>query len=217
MAYVLGLTMADGAIEDVRKSSRTCYFMIASNDLDLLEQVKIVMNSNHEINSRKPRYVQFEKKMYLCKISHRLRIGSKEIYNDLENLGVASKKALRLMLPEVPNIYFQHYLRGYFDGDGCFSAYKRKDSGHIRPRVIFTSGCKSYLENLQKNIQILTDITTTRVYLSGNRAFQSIYSDQNAVKIMDYMYQNLDQAPYLDRKYKKYLDFKNNFGLTSRA
>lgn len=38
MGYVLGLIFADGAILDVRKSSRTCYVQIASNDKAFLKK-----------------------------------------------------------------------------------------------------------------------------------------------------------------------------------
>src|SRR4030067_800895 len=40
MAYVLGLIYADGAVEDVRQSSRTCYLQLSSIDKELLESVR---------------------------------------------------------------------------------------------------------------------------------------------------------------------------------
>ena len=54
MAYILGFIFADGAIEDVQKSSRTCYLLITSKDLEILEQIKNALNSKHTIYSVLP-------------------------------------------------------------------------------------------------------------------------------------------------------------------
>lgn len=52
MAYVLGLICADGAVEDVRKSSRTCYLQISNNDKSILTQVRDCLNSKHILTVR---------------------------------------------------------------------------------------------------------------------------------------------------------------------
>ena len=49
MAYVLGFIYADGAVEDCRKSSRTCYLQLSNNDKNLLNQIKEVMLSSHSL------------------------------------------------------------------------------------------------------------------------------------------------------------------------
>src|SRR5688572_8437921 len=101
MAYVLGLILADGAIEDTRKSSRTCYILISNNDISLLNQVRSVLNSKHKIYFRDPRIVTFPGgKSYLCKKSYVFKFGNKKIYQDLINLGITPRKSLRIKLPE---------------------------------------------------------------------------------------------------------------------
>ena len=56
---------------------------------------------------------------------------------------------------QVPDMYFRDFLRGEFDGDGCWSAYHRKRNYLIG---IFTSGSRIYLEWLQATIQRLANL-----------------------------------------------------------
>ena len=61
----------------------------------------------------------------------------------IETLNITPRKSKDLN----PNIEFtNHFIRGYFDGDGCIvnSNYKR-----IRHEANITSGCKSFLEKIK--------------------------------------------------------------------
>jgi len=52
------------------------------------------------------------------------------MFNDLVNLGLSPRKTRSVKITEsMPNKCFRHYLRGYFDGDGCVNicTYKRKN------------------------------------------------------------------------------------------
>src|SRR3989344_301385 len=109
MAYVLGFISADGAVIDARKSSRTCYTSISSNDIELLEQIKTAMNSKHTVKKRLAHYTKFKNGVYFCKDSYVLRFGSKIMFQDLVNLGVTPRKSLRLKIPPVPNIYLPYF------------------------------------------------------------------------------------------------------------
>lgn len=59
------------------------------------------------------------------KTKYTLMLNRKIIKEDLVNLhGIGSAKSLSLEFPNVPNCYLSHFMRGYFDGDGCI--YKDK-------------------------------------------------------------------------------------------
>ena len=77
MAYVLGLIYADGAVEDVRQSSRTCYLQLSSVDKELLENVRTALSSKHAISMRRSQSRLFFGKRYLCSDLFTLRIGNK--------------------------------------------------------------------------------------------------------------------------------------------
>lgn len=204
MAYVLGLIFSDGTVEDVRESSRTCYWAISSKDKSLLIQIKQAVSSNHKLYIRKPRIVKFSSgKSYLCAKNYILRIGNKVMFRDLLNLGLTPRKSLILKFPEIPIEYFNFFLRGYFDGDGCITLHTPKGQNAQRVKVIFTSGCKDFLEKLSNKLQILVGTKFKIIYSNGD-SYQLSYRKYDSLKILDYMYKNLEKAPFLDRKYKIY-------------
>jgi len=199
MAYVLGFIAADGAVIDARKSSRTCYTSIKINDKQLLEQIKKVMSSKHLIYLNPARYNNFGKESYYCKQSYTLRFGSKKMFQDLVDLGITPRKSLRLKLPSMPRQYFNFFIRGYFDGDGCVNVYKNKAYPPII-QVIFTSGCAPFLKDLSKHLAQQLNIKVHNV-ISGDHAYQLKYKKRATLKVLKYMYKDLRGAPFLERKY----------------
>lgn len=210
MAYVLGLIFSDGAIEDVRKSSRTCYLQITSVDKSLIEQVKRVMSSSHNIYLKKPRTMKIKGKIYTTSLAYSLRIGSKEIFQDLVNRSITPRKSLRLKFPSVPKRYFKFFLRGYLDGDGCISIYKHKDIRRKIPmiQVIFTSGTPSFLKCLSEKLVLILRVTNKNINLGSKGAYDLRYKSREAIRVLDYIYSTIKFAPYLDRKYLKYIEAK---------
>ena len=207
MSYVLGLIYSDGAVEDVRKSSRTCYFTISSNDRSLLTKVRKALSSNHVIYSKKPRIAKFsDGKSYFCRENFNLRVGNKKMFSDLIKLGLTPRKSLNMTFPQVPPKYFSYFLRGYFDGDGCVMIKTPKNQVAKRVIVAFTSGCKSFLETLSEKLCSCLDIKLKNVYKNGN-AFNLVYRKGSGLKILSFMYKDLDKAPFLDRKYAIYKNY----------
>lgn len=214
MAYVLGFIFADGAIEDVQKSSRTCYISIitSSKDLNILEKIRTVMNSSHKFYKRQARIQTYaDGKQYLSKNCFIFRIGSKLMYNDLLKLGVTPRKSLTILFPNIPLGYQSFFLRGYFDGDGCIHLIKGK-----YPRLIFTSGSFKFLEGIAKILSSKLRIPEKRIYSqignSGRSCYRLHYNTQVSRKILEFMYKDLEKAPYLERKfviYQKYLQSQN--------
>ena len=208
MAYVLGYIFADGAIEDVQKSSRTCYIAMSSVDVSILNQVRQSMNSNHKFYLRKSRLVTYlNGKSYTSKDSFIFRIGSKLMYNDLLELGVTPRKSLSIPFPTIPTEYLHFFVRGYFDGDGCLHLKEDK-----YPKVIFTSGSSKFTDGLAKIlsnlIQIPVKTASSQVQDSGNLCYRLAYNTKLSRKILEFMYKDLEKAPYLERKFEifqKYL------------
>lgn len=214
MAYVLGFIFADGAIEDVQKSSRTCYISIITSkkDLNILEQIKTAMSSSHNLYKRRPRIEGFPgQKFYKSAERFVFRIGSKIIYNDLLSLGVTPRKSLTISFPNIPLEFLSHFIRGYFDGDGCLHLIKGK-----YPRLIFTSGSNKFLEGLSEALTFVLQIpkkaTYSQLQESGNLCYHLHYNTKFSSKILEFMYKDLGKAPYLKRKfaiYQKYLQISN--------
>ena len=90
MSYVLGFFAADGYVTVNRRGS--CFWNIQITDYQLLNRIRNAIRSNHRIGIRKPK--NHEKTLY------RLQIGSKEMCNDLNDLGMRIRKTKSMKLPD---------------------------------------------------------------------------------------------------------------------
>lgn len=202
MSYILGFIAADGTVIDARKSSRTCYTTIAIQDRTLLEEIKKTMGSNHEIYTKSAHYRKFDNKSYFCKEISILRIGSKVLFQDLVNLGITPRKSLSLGLPKMQSKYFPYFLRGYFDGDGCINLYFSNGSTSPNLQIIFTSGSQKLLVSINERLAEILQLQKTKIYYNQG-AHRLKYRKSAGIKIIQFMYQNLYMAPFLERKYSK--------------
>ena len=205
MAYVLGLIFADGAIIDARKSSRACYIALTSIDKSLLKQVKKALSSSHVLYRTGPHITSFRGgKFYLCKEKFTWRIANKNIYQDLLNLGLTPKKSLTISLPKIPLQYFSYFLRGYFDGDGCIYVGFVKGRRLPSIKTILTSGSQNFLNSISEKLHVIINTPLKNPFKNGN-AFRLIYNKNDSLKFLQFMYLGLEKAPFLERKYQKYL------------
>jgi len=198
MAYVLGYFSADGGMFINSGGSR--YIQFVSTDYSLLEKVKRAMSSKHKIYLKR-------KEDNRCKNCYFLEIGSKEMYKDLLNLGLMPRKAKRLKLPNVPKEYFNHFIRGYFDGDGCISYgfYKKKNRNKktLKLSSCFVSGSKKFLEDISSRLSTGTGIGFGCIS-KNTGSYNLSYSKNDTIKLFNYMYKNIESRLFLERKYKKF-------------
>lgn len=198
MAYVLGYFCADGGM--FINSGGSKYIQFVSTDYELLRKVKKILKSKHKIALKRKSNENW-KNTYL------LEIGSKEIYDSLIELALSPNKEFRLTLPDVPDKYLRHFVRGYFDGDGCISYgfYKRKNrkKKNFVLMVRFASGARGFLENLSKRISWSMNFKEGRLSKNGT-SFHLTYSKNKSIKLFYYMYNNVSQDQYLKRKYNKF-------------
>jgi hypothetical protein len=198
MAYVLGYFAADGCMS---VNSRGAHFIeFTSTDKEQIERVREMIQSSHVIGRSATENQRW-------KTGYRLQIGSKEIFNDLLRLGLTPRKSLTLDLPEVPEQHFSHFVRGYFDGDGCvsFGAYSRKTrkSKANLFSTRFTSGSKSFLKNLLKTIKEYVNIKGGFV-TTKKGAFELAFSVNDSRILYNFMYGSVSSEMFLARKYNKF-------------
>ncbi|HEV7449520.1 MAG TPA: LAGLIDADG family homing endonuclease [Candidatus Paceibacterota bacterium] len=195
MAYVLGFFAADGSM--IRNARGGCFIEFHNTNRPLLLKIRRALGSNHALGSR-PGKAQW-------KIRHRLQIGSKVMFADLQYLGFVQNKANRVALPAIPSPHLSHYLRGYFDGDGnvYFKKHFAKDRGKERWvfNCRFTSGSLAYLQDLH--------ILTREKGCSGgfithkNRGYELVFSHKDSVALFKIMYDTVPTTGlYLPRKYR---------------
>jgi hypothetical protein len=105
MSYVLGFVAADG---NICRSGKAFTLHIASDDIDIIEKIGIVMHYEGPIR---------EKLRPNGKTSYSIRICDQIFCNDLEKLGVTERKSLTITPPKIPANLVVDFLRGFFDGD----------------------------------------------------------------------------------------------------
>lgn len=195
MAYVLGFMFADGSLENA-PYLRGKYVRVSSVDKDRIVAIKSLLNSDHTIVKRD--IGENHKTTYL------LRIGSHALFDCLNNLGVTPNKSLTMKFPKIPRENLADFVRGYFDGDGCAYIDRGTDGRPKRLLTVFTSGSKSFLQNLHAFLIKRIGITGTGLYSHGStrRAYQLRYSTRDSLRLFQFMYKNpLPKKLHLQRKY----------------
>ena len=213
-AYWLGFLSADGWIsKNEENQSGAVGVELQYGDIDHLRKFNKSINGNYQITDRW-RTTGFKdgsntKKYHTCV----LRIFSIQMYNDLFVLGFNKEKSYNLKMPEIPDELLRHYLRGYFDGDGCFAISYNSSKRISKYSCSFVGASKDMIEQIEEvihNIGILStrmDTYQREGYARMWRVWVNDGDSHGRLKFLDYIYK--DATIYLDRKYKKYIEIKN--------
>lgn len=128
-AYFLGLMYADGNVSSKYNSIR---ISLVEADSYLLEALRDLISPTH---------ILYKRNYDVGNNQRSLEINSIKIKNDLIKLGCPPNKTFTITFPNssiVPEELIHHFIRGYFDGDGC--SYKN---------TITFVGTKSFLLGIQ--------------------------------------------------------------------
>ena len=88
-------------------------------------------------------------------ISHRLQIGSRVLYDKLLAIGLTPRKSLTLGRLDVPDMYFDHFMRGVIDGDGNIRRWRHPTNGHEQWVVRVYGSSQPFLSWIRETIQRL--------------------------------------------------------------
>lgn len=189
MAYVLGLIATDGCI------TRTGRISLSMNEEGLLEKVKRVMGSEHNITPSK-----HQKGLYY------FHFAREKLVEDLSRLGILPRKSLNIKFPDVPADYITHFIRGIFDGDGSVMLSKQRKVLLLITK--FYSGSWDFIVRLESSLQGL-GLPKRRIYQqkTKNGAYYSIvYGHEDSRALFKILYKNTENKLFLERKYKRFLE-----------
>lgn len=203
-AYWLGFMAADGWIYRHEETGGGMVGLeIQYGDIGHLKKFNKSIEGNYKIIDRwRPCTLSKNKN----KLHHMcvLRIYSVDMYDDLITHGFTNDKSYTFKFPKtIPQHLIRHFMRGYFDGDGCFSITKST------PKCSYISSSKQIIYDFEK---ILYDvgITSTKIYTYQKEDCVQMWNihinqgdDYNIIKFLNYLYK--DATVYLDRKYEKYI------------
>lgn len=194
-AYWLGFIYADGYISDNDYCIYKNVFELGLKLSDVEHLNKFNTFTKHISNNVKT-------DSYRCRWS----IMNKHLWNVLNNYGCIPNKSLYLKFPNI-NIFkshelIRHFLRGYFDGDGCITFHKYI---HTVTPVTSVIGTKEFLLDFINYSKI--PATFRHDSRHSECTFSLEYSKENAIKLINWLYN--DCTIFLNRKYKLYNFFKN--------
>ena len=125
-AYWLGFLAADGWIgKNDKANAGVVGVELQYGDINHLKKFNKAIQGNYKITDRWKTCsisTNKEKKNHTCV----LRIFSLTMYNALVNLGFTNNKSFDYSIPLIPQELIRHFIRGYFDGNGCFSFSKHR-------------------------------------------------------------------------------------------
>lgn len=131
---------------------------------------------------------------------YRWSIRNHKLWKYLNGYGCIPNKSLQLIFPDKSifhdEVLIRHFIRGYFDGDGCICFTPKT-------KIISVLGTKEFLNGIKLYIPYWKD---SNFYKHGkNNTFMLQSNFKKAYKILKFLYD--DASIFLDRKYDKYLDF----------
>lgn len=198
-AYILGFICADEYIDT--KNSRL-KLLLKDDDYMLLESIKDAMSSNHPIKRKLERRNPYKKSENKILYQYSLSLNGKELIRPLIEMGIAEKKTYSLdssIMQYVPERLVRHFLRGYFDGDGCISWDKRYKSGN--KSTIHVAGNYNFLQG-SFNKYFPTNCNL-RLYKKSAQCYDYTIQDKKEVlRFLAFLYN--DAKIYLERKYNLY-------------
>ena len=203
-AYWLGFLTADGWIsKNDKNNAGVTGIELQYGDINHLKKFNKSIGGNYHITDRwKPCKISShpDKKHHTCVI----RIFSLTMYNSLVEKGFTKDKSYDCCIPPLRQDIIRHYLRGYFDGDGCLCFTNK--SFHIN----FTTASKLLSDDVASVLKSNNFNVNENIYVNsfGTTMYKiDIYRTQDKINFLDWIYK--DCNIYLDRKYKKYLKVKN--------
>lgn len=135
-AYILGLLYADGC-NFTKHNSIT--LSLQESDKDILERIKQELGYTGEL-----RFSPLSLKNSRHKNHYILNINDEILSRRLNELGVVDNKSLKITFPDfITKELISHFIRGYFDGDGCIYLDKKRNKCQTQ-----TVGTKDFCEHL---------------------------------------------------------------------
>lgn len=185
-AYFLGLLAADGNLSSAQNSVR---IGLNEKDKDILECFR------KELNYTKPLYYikKVKEEGWNRSNQYQLEVSSSIFRKSLEKWGLTPNKSLTLEFPNnFPQRFLGHYLRGYFDGDGCIHVGKKNKA------EISIAGSKSFCDSLSTIMKTYNISLRSRLSSKGNCYYGRIAGGKNIEKFYNLLYK--DSTIFLERK-----------------
>lgn len=192
-AYFLGLMYSDGSVSKNK-------FYLKLKDKDIIVKFRDCLQCDYPV--KKVTYGGYD--------AYVLEVSSQKSCNYLISWGCTPNKTRTIQFPNINKSLYRHFIRGFFDGDGCLQLQDKI----YHCRFDLTSASKVFLKQVRP---IITKQAFTNGYLGKETKYNVYhlnYTGHQVKKILDWLY--LDSNFYLKRKYDKYQILKSMSSLKTR-
>jgi len=190
-AYWLGFLYADGCVHD--KPNGQKLITLCVKDKEVIEKFIKSLNGDFTVKQYNDIYG-----VYLT---------SDIMFNDLGKLGCVPKKSLNLKFPNINNDYINHFIRGYFDGDGSVFICNPKNYNNTNTiyKSIGIGICGTY-----EMLSVLANYAPINFPKKDKRKLSNIWysstsGTNKAASFYNYLYN--DATIWLDRKKNKFENY----------
>lgn len=185
--YLLGLLFADGSRQQGRMDLK-----LSIKDKQILEDIQIRIKSVSKLRVRESKSPSSDN---ICK-SLTLSLCSKYFQEFLDFTGYNTTKDKRDYM-NIPDEYFNDFLRGYYDGDGSSNGYNICLFTHYK-----------FTKHLIQDLERLYNIKPSKVY-NKLKVDEMYFTREDSVKLYKIMYNN--SSICLKRKRDRTLKEKKTF------
>lgn len=185
--YIIGFLLADGHISDNTRNRIS--IGLSSRDISVLEFIRSEICPSAKISNRK---------RDICY----LNFSSKEIVKDLDHLGLRHRKSGGSeIIGNIPYQLIPSFLRGFFDGNGCFHWRKRIRGKYesIEAKFSLCGPDIKVMEEFKRYLGFGYIVDQTTYYYLQSSSFNSIK------EFYDIIYS--DDSFRLDRKKEKFITY----------
>ena len=187
-AYFLGFLYADGNVSKVKNAI----------SLEIQERDKPILELFAKFSENtKPFYFRKRNNENWSAL-YTFHISSKYMKNTLFNYGLTPNKSLVLKFPKYINDdLIQHFIRGYFDGDGCISY------GNSNKSLRFSvTGTLNFISTIQKILMEKCNLNENKIHTQGTIFTLEYSGNIQVIRIKDYLYKGA--TIFLERKFNKF-------------
>lgn len=216
-AYWLGFIYADGYV-NVTKYNSELGIELQYSDNNHLKKFNKSLNGNIEVTDRWRNGAfnyNSDRMFHMCQI----RLYKRKLVDDLSQYGIVNNKTyIKQHLSElIPQHLLQHFIRGFFDGDGSIAITKQ---GRNFIQFDITNANNIILEDIRRYLYDNYNITS---YISCEKnrkmstvpiyklCFKGMY---NAYNFGQFLYNGANI--YLDRKYLLYQRYLKEYNIIER-
>jgi len=193
-AYIFGFWLADGNIV-LNKSHNKLYkcFCLFNTDLQIMEVFADILKTKIDT------YTKLSSNHKIC---YKIRIYSDNMFDFCYNFTQSTNKSDKeIPFPEIPKEVFQHFVRGFFDGDGSIHVkhYKTRHGKIIEAlQTSFTAGKDTgdFLQHLKEQLRLFISVGDKKITGKTNRHLA--FNQYDSMLLCEWMYR--DATIFMKRK-----------------